>query len=105
MPLSDLQHAILSLLAQNRNAESFVPGATPLQQDGPRYSSDIDIFHVVVSRFHEVSTEAMRTRYFASAMVGRRTVSTARAAASPPMLSEALSTTSSPLPEPGNRTA
>ena len=45
MLLSDLQHAILSLLAQNRNAESFVPGATPLQQDGPRYSSDIDIFH------------------------------------------------------------
>ncbi len=45
MPLSDLQRAILSLLARNRDPESFVAGAVPLQQDGPRYSADIDIFH------------------------------------------------------------
>ena len=45
MPLCDLQHAILSLLAQNPNAESFGADATPLWQDGPQYSADIDIFH------------------------------------------------------------
>ena len=45
MPLSDLQREILRLLAAHRNLESFVAGAVPLQQDGPRYSSDIDIFH------------------------------------------------------------
>ena len=45
MPLSDIQRAILCLLARNRDPESFVAGAVPLQQDGPRYSSDIDIFH------------------------------------------------------------
>ena len=45
MPLSDLQRAILSLLARNRDPERFVAGAVPLQQDGPRYTADIDIFH------------------------------------------------------------
>ena len=45
MPLSDVQSAILQLLAAHRNPESYVAGATALNRDGPRFSNDIDIFH------------------------------------------------------------
>jgi hypothetical protein len=45
VPLSNIQSAILKLLAKNRNPESYVAGSTPLNRDGPRYSGDIDIFH------------------------------------------------------------
>ena len=45
MPLSDIQSDILRLLAAHRNPESYVADVTPLNRDGPRYSSDIDIFH------------------------------------------------------------
>jgi hypothetical protein len=45
VPLSELQAAILHALATHRNPESYVAGAAVLNQDGPRFSSDIDIFH------------------------------------------------------------
>lgn len=45
MPLSKLQTEILQLLATHRNPESYVAGATALNQDSPRFSGDIDIFH------------------------------------------------------------
>lgn len=45
MPLSKLQREVLLLLAAHRNPESYVAGATVINQDGPRYSGDIDIFH------------------------------------------------------------
>ena len=45
MPLSNLQHAILLLLAAHRSPESYVAGASVLNRDGPRLSEDIDIFH------------------------------------------------------------
>ena len=45
MPLSELQIEILLLLASHRNPESYVAGAAALNQDGPRFSGDIDIFH------------------------------------------------------------
>ena len=45
MPLSALQTRLLRLLASHRNPESYVAGAIALNRDGPRYSSDIDIFH------------------------------------------------------------
>lgn len=45
MPLSKLQAEILRLLAAHRNPESYVAGAAALNQDGPRFSADIDIFH------------------------------------------------------------
>lgn len=45
VPLSEVQSAILRLLATHRNPESFVAGATPLNRSGPRLSDDIDIFH------------------------------------------------------------
>ena len=45
MPLSKIQTEILRLLASQRDPESYVAGAAPLNLDAPRYSSDIDIFH------------------------------------------------------------
>jgi hypothetical protein len=45
VPLSKIQTDILRLLASQRDAESYVAGATPLNRDAPRYSSDIDVFH------------------------------------------------------------
>lgn len=45
MPLSSIQTEILLLLAAQRNPESYVAGAVPLNRDGPRFSDDIDIFH------------------------------------------------------------
>jgi hypothetical protein len=45
VPLSKFQTEILRLLAAHRNPESYVAGATALNQHGPRFSGDIDIFH------------------------------------------------------------
>ena len=45
MPLSRLQGDILRLLAAHRNPESYVADAAALNQDGRRYSGDIDVFH------------------------------------------------------------
>ena len=45
MPITRLQTELLELLAARRDAESFVAGGVPINQDGPRFSSDIDIFH------------------------------------------------------------
>src|SRR3954447_3364015 len=45
VPLSKIQIDVLRLLATHRDPESYVAGATPLNRDAPRYSSDIDVFH------------------------------------------------------------
>ena len=45
MPLSRIQSEVLRLLASQRDPESYVAGATPLNRDAPRYSADIDVFH------------------------------------------------------------
>jgi len=45
MPLSEIQTEVLRLLASQRDPESYVAGSTPLNQNAPRYSGDIDIFH------------------------------------------------------------
>jgi hypothetical protein len=45
VPLSKIQIDALRLLASQRDPESYVAGATPLNRDAQRYSSDIDIFH------------------------------------------------------------
>jgi hypothetical protein len=45
VPLSEIQREILLLLASHRNPESYVGRASVLNQDGPRFSADIDIFH------------------------------------------------------------
>jgi hypothetical protein len=45
VPLSKIQSDILRVLATQRDPESYVAGATPLNRDAVRYSGDIDIFH------------------------------------------------------------
>ena len=45
MPLTKIQTDVLRLLASHRDPESYVAGATPLNQTAPRFSSDIDVFH------------------------------------------------------------
>ena len=45
MPLSSVQIRVLGLIARHRNPESYVAGAAPLARTGPRFSSDIDVFH------------------------------------------------------------
>jgi hypothetical protein len=45
VPLSNLQSLLLRLLASQRSADSYVAGGIALNCDGPRFSSDIDIFH------------------------------------------------------------
>jgi hypothetical protein len=45
VPLTSIQTGVLRLLASERDPESYVAGATPLNRDAPRYSSDIDVFH------------------------------------------------------------
>lgn len=36
---------VLRLLAAHRDPESYVAGSTPLNQNAPRFSGDIDVFH------------------------------------------------------------
>jgi hypothetical protein len=45
VPLSKIQTDTLRLLSSQRDPESYVAGATPLNRDAPRYSGDIDVFH------------------------------------------------------------
>ena len=45
VPLSKIQIDVLRLLAANRDPESYIAGATPLNRDTARYSDDIDVFH------------------------------------------------------------
>ena len=45
VPLSKIQTDILRLLAAHRDPESYIAGATPLNRNAPRISSDIDVFH------------------------------------------------------------
>jgi hypothetical protein len=60
VPLSKIQIDVLRLLAAHRDPESYVAGATPLNRDTARYSSDIDIFHdreerVAAAALHDVN--------------------------------------------------
>lgn len=45
MPISRLQSDILRVIAAKRDPESFIAGGVPINRSGPRYSSDVDIFH------------------------------------------------------------
>jgi hypothetical protein len=45
VPLTRLQSHLLRLLAASRSPESYVAGGSAINHDGPRFSSDIDIFH------------------------------------------------------------
>lgn len=61
MPLSKIQSDILRLIASHRDPESYVAGATPLNRDAMRYSSDIDIFHDLEDRVLAASTSDAQT--------------------------------------------
>ena len=63
MPLSKIHIDVLRLLAAHRDPESYVAGATPLNQNTARYSDDIDIFHdreerVAAAALHDVNVLA-----------------------------------------------
>ena len=47
MPIGDFEREVLRVIAANRNPDSFVGGATVLNQSAntPRTSEDIDVFH------------------------------------------------------------
>jgi hypothetical protein len=55
VPLTKFQSRILRLLATHRDPESYVAGSVPLNQNRPRFSEDIDIFH---DREERVATAA-----------------------------------------------
>ena len=50
MPISSVQKRVHSLLASQRDLESFVARGAPINRDGPRFSADLDIFHDRVER-------------------------------------------------------
>jgi hypothetical protein len=61
LPLTNIQSDVLRLLASHRDSESYVAGATPLNRNTTRYSSDIDVFHdreerVVEAAFKDAAT-------------------------------------------------
>jgi hypothetical protein len=58
-PLSKIQTDVIQLLAAHRHPESYVAGATPLNRDAVRHSSDIDVFH---GREERVSSAAHAAR-------------------------------------------
>lgn len=45
MPLSKIQTEILRIIAQHRDPQSYVAGATPLNREMARFSQDIDLFN------------------------------------------------------------
>lgn len=66
MALGAFEREVLRLIAANRNPESFIAGATVLNQspDTPRSSEDIDIFHDAAERLlatAEMDASTLRT--------------------------------------------
>jgi len=55
MPLGAFEREVLRLLAANRNPDSYVAGATVLNQDpaSPRTSKDVDVFHDTIESLAE----------------------------------------------------
>jgi hypothetical protein len=45
VPLSNIQSEILRIIARQRDPNSYVAGAAPLNRDMPRFSRDIDLFY------------------------------------------------------------
>lgn len=63
MPIGPFESEVLHLLAENRNPDSYVGGATVLHQspDSPRASADVDIFHDTASAVHEAAERDTKT--------------------------------------------
>ncbi len=77
MPLGAFEQEVLRLLAVNRNPDSYVAGATVLNQNpaSPRMSKDVDVFHdtiecVAQSADRDMAT--LRTTGFEVIEAGRR---------------------------------
>jgi hypothetical protein len=45
VPLSKIQTDVLRLISEQRDPESYIAGASPLNRDTPRFSRDIDLFN------------------------------------------------------------
>ncbi len=63
MPITDIQHAVLRLLAANRSPDSYLAGATVLHRSAtsPRYSQDLDLFHDIADRIAQCAEQDART--------------------------------------------
>lgn len=61
MPLTAFQQRILSVIAANRDEESYVAGGTALHKSGIRFSDDIDIFHDREERLEEAVDQDSRS--------------------------------------------
>ncbi|HZQ46350.1 MAG TPA: nucleotidyl transferase AbiEii/AbiGii toxin family protein [Verrucomicrobiae bacterium] len=77
MPLGAFEQEVLRLLAVNRNPDSYVAGATVLNQNpaSPRTSRDVDFFHDTVdslARSTECDIELLRANGFEVIEAGRR---------------------------------
>jgi len=77
MPLGIFEREVLRLLAANRNPDSYVAGATVLNQNpsSPRTSKDVDVFHdtlesLALSADRDIAT--LRTNGFEVIEAGRR---------------------------------
>jgi hypothetical protein len=62
MPIGAFEREVLRLLAENRNPESFVGGATVVlrEADSPRQSEDIDLFHDTERSLRAAVTQDLR---------------------------------------------
>jgi hypothetical protein len=61
MALSQLQSAILRVLAKNRSESSYLAGGLILNKDWPRRSDDIDVFHDTDEEVTEAATRDIAT--------------------------------------------
>lgn len=84
MPLAEFERQVLRLLAANRNPDSYIAGATVLNQppSSPRTSKDVDIFHdttesLVQSADRDFAT--LRQAGYAVSLLGREHESFRRA--------------------------
>jgi len=77
MPLGAFEHEVLRLLAVNRNPDSYVAGATVLNQSpsSPRTSKDVDVFHDTIESLAQSADRditTLRTSGFQVIEAGRR---------------------------------
>jgi hypothetical protein len=77
MPLGAFERDVLRLLAANRNPDSYVAGATVLNQApaSPRTSKDVDVFHDSMESLAESAdrdSATLKTAGFEVVEVGRR---------------------------------
>jgi hypothetical protein len=63
MPLAGFEREVLQLLAVNRNPDSYVAGATVLNQsaNSPRTSKDVDVFHDTIGSLSQSADRDIAT--------------------------------------------